>query len=129
VPEPERLTYLARTSFRPAPDAPAGLSAQLFRTTAVTAHAVTTAARKSSSGGDDTRFGVVSFGSVFDRKKVSPEKYIYHNIAALPRSGGLQGALSIIDVSSSYGLCSIEQIISYLRVAVEYIADVPMSYL
>ncbi len=56
---------------RPAPDAPVGLSAQLLRSTAVTACAVTTAAHKSSSGGMFARLGVVrDFSGVFARAEV-----------------------------------------------------------
>ncbi len=77
VPEPEEPFSLAPTSFRPAPDAPVGLSAQLFRPTAVTAHAVTTAARKSSSGGLNARFSFILFSDVLSRAKGVP---LYKNL-------------------------------------------------
>ena len=59
MPEPESPSFLGRTSVRPAPDAPVGLSAQLSRPTAVT-----TADRKSSSGGFYCRFCIVKNCSV-----------------------------------------------------------------
>ncbi len=77
VPEPEEPFSLARTSFRPAPDAPVGLSAQLFRPTAVTALAVTTADRKSSSGGLNARFSFILFSDVLSRAKGVP---LYKNL-------------------------------------------------
>ena len=49
VQEPERPLSLAPSFSRPAPVAPIGLPAQLFRASGVTAGAVTSAVRKSSS--------------------------------------------------------------------------------
>ena len=77
VQEPERPSSLAPSFSRPAPVAPIGLPAQLFRASAVTADAVTPAVRKSSSDRLNVRFSVVGNGSVLARSKGCQSKYIY----------------------------------------------------
>ena len=120
---------LARTSVRPAPDAPVGLSARSAEDRKNDAGASPFQTSSEPSGGICTRSGGIDDCSVFARPKVITERYKYYRTAALSRSGWPQAALSIMDFIQSYGLYGIGQIISYLRVAVEYIIDVPLSYL
>ena len=129
VPEPERPSSLARTFVRPAPDAPVGLSARSAEDRKNDADASPFQTSSEPSGGICTRLYIVRNCTVFTRAEAVTEKYKYHKTAAHSRSGRLQAALSIMDYIQSYGLYGIRQIISYLRVAVECIIDVPLSYL